>query len=635
MVPDLLADALANPKGVEMALTAARSSTIDAAPEANSIVPAAEICGGHHLLYDQGLEDKGKEAMRPYCFITGTTWVCWLTGEAYKEPADLHDQQMPLQLPSTDLSRPISIPLDLPVYSSPWVEHMADELLSFACHHDPNSDPSLYCATPRTFQWVMVLKVINFYGYDLFQAYPRFLPSFGRWLSLEPAQIGNMVQSWRTGATAVATAHLLALQREITTNDIIGMMCRYQVTSGDLNMSLLLQGNIPQAFSNPALVPAPCGYTPPVTATATAPTTTPAMNAPMDQGLSPLALLPLEGAEQAYLFTGDVGSMPDLVSDSDTSSEVDFIPGLVSDNDTSSLVGPVNGADFGNEEWDLPALTDLDESESEKFEGMAPMDFSPPVPNAAWNIAGTATQGPSPTIVAQDLTCQVEATLLTCTMVAQLGGPFSDPEDEDIDATSPCSEGDSFSSDDQDWVFLQKAAACNDLSDREDQDQIASLYPESQGPNNSRSNDGMASKVLILVTPQEGTLPPSNTCKLSAVDGAVLEARDMVRDDTIVKRATDGREASWSTYAPTSEPFSTTMKKKDAAACIGPGVRYMCFNGPGVGISQHMNYKYQQPRRCCWRSHSCHWQQTRGPAPTSYCLLASSPNWRWKWYQLQ
>ena len=505
---------------------------------------------------------------------------------------------MPLQLPSTDLNRPISIPLDLPVYSSPWFEHMADELLPFACHHDPNSDPSLYCATPRTFQWVMVLKVINFYGYDLFQAYPRFLPSFGRWLRLEPAQIGNMVQSWRTGATAVATAHLLALQREITPNDMLSTMGRYQITFGDLNMSLLLQGKIPQAFSSPVRVPAPCGYTSQVTTTAVAPDTTPA-------GDTPLALPPLEGREQAYPSDAEVGSMPDLISDSDSSSEVDSIPGLVSDSDTSSLVGPVNGANFGNEEWDLPALTGLDESESEKFEGMAPMDFSPPVPNAAWNNAGTATQGPSPTTVAQHLTCQVEATLLTCTMVPQLGGPFSDPEDEDVDATSPCSKGDSFSSDDQEWDFLQKAAACNDLSDREDQDQIGSLYPEPQGPNRSCNNYDMATKALALFTLQDGTLPPNTTCKQRVVDGAKPEAKDMVMDGIIMAQATDGREASWSTYAPTSEPFSATKKKKDAA--------YGQHQCPAVSL-QHIpeedadctscTNKHRQPLRL-WDVRSC------------------------------
>ena len=82
LVPDLPADALVNPEGVEVALTAAHSLTIDAAPEANSIVPAAEICAGDHLLNDQGLEDKGKEAMRPYCFINGRAWVCWVTGKS-------------------------------------------------------------------------------------------------------------------------------------------------------------------------------------------------------------------------------------------------------------------------------------------------------------------------------------------------------------------------------------------------------------------------------------------------------------------------------------------------------------------------------------------------------------------------
>ena len=540
-----------------------------------------------------------------YVLTNGTTWVCWLTGETYKEPADLYDQHMPLQLPSVDLSRPIRISLDLPVYSSPWFEHMADELLPFACHHDPHTDPSLHCATPQTFQWVMVLKVINFYGYDLFQAYPRFLPSYGRWLNLEPAQIGNMVQNWRAGATAVATAHLLALPREITTNDILGMMCRYQITSGDLSMSLLLHGKIAQAFSNHAAVPAPCGYTPQVTAAAIAPDTTPARD-------TPLALPPLEGREQAYPSNAEadympdlvsdsdteseVDSMPDLVSESDTSSEVGSLPGLVSDNHTSALVGPVNGADFSNEEWDLPALTDFDEGESKKFEGMAPMDFSPPVPNTAWNIAGTATQGSSPTTVPQHLTCQVEATLLTCTMVPQLGGPFSDPEDEDIDATSPCSEGDSFSSDDQDWDFLQKATAGGEESDRGTQGPTGSLFPEPQVLNNSPSNEGMASKALVLVTLQDGALPPNTTCKLSAVDGVVLEARVMVMDRIIVTQATDGREASWSTYAPTSEPFITTMKKRDAAACIGPGIMYMLCHRPGLGSSQHMNYKYQQGR---------------------------------------
>ena len=64
MVPDLPADALANSKGREMALKAARSLTIDAAREANLIVPAAKICAAGHLLCDQDLVEKDKETAR-------------------------------------------------------------------------------------------------------------------------------------------------------------------------------------------------------------------------------------------------------------------------------------------------------------------------------------------------------------------------------------------------------------------------------------------------------------------------------------------------------------------------------------------------------------------------------------------
>ena len=438
-----------------------------------------------------------------YVLTTGATWVCWLTGKTYKEPADLYDQHLPLELPSVDLSRPINIPLDLPVHSNPWFEHMADELVPFACHHDPNSYPSLYCATPHTFQWVMILKAINFYGYDLFQAYPRFLPSFGRWLSLEPAQIGNMVQSWRTGATAVATAHLLALQREITTNDIIGMMCRYQITFGDLNMSLLIQGKMPQAFSTPAAVPAPCGYNPPVTAADTEPATTPAKDTPQ-------TLPPLEDREQAYPSNAEVDNMPDLVSDSDRESEVDSMPDLVSESDTSSEVGSLPGlasesdtislagSNLESEAWDLPDLTDFDESESEEFEGMFPVDFSPPAPNGQWNDAVT-TRGPSPTTLPspQHLTCHANAIPVMCTMVPQPGSPFSDAEEGDIDETSSDFE-DGFSSEDQDWDFLQRATEGNGGADKENQDPIGSLYPEPQGPS-SLNNDGMQPRRKLLV----------------------------------------------------------------------------------------------------------------------------------------
>lgn len=58
----------------------------------------------------------------------------------YKEPADQFDELAPLPLPKVDFNRPLNIPCDMPIYSAPWVEHVAGEIVPLACYHDPNSD---------------------------------------------------------------------------------------------------------------------------------------------------------------------------------------------------------------------------------------------------------------------------------------------------------------------------------------------------------------------------------------------------------------------------------------------------------------------------------------------------------------
>jgi len=64
LLSNLPADVLADSKGKEMAIKACRSLTVDAATDANLVIPAAKLCSAGHIINDSQLIEKGKDLAR-------------------------------------------------------------------------------------------------------------------------------------------------------------------------------------------------------------------------------------------------------------------------------------------------------------------------------------------------------------------------------------------------------------------------------------------------------------------------------------------------------------------------------------------------------------------------------------------
>lgn len=202
----------------------------------------------------------------------------------------------------------------------------------------------------------MVLRIISYYGYEVFQAYPKFLPRFARWISLTETQAINMVQGWRRGATATAADYLMATNQEITTAAMTKAMYGYQVSFEDLHTHLLGQGRLSKPLCLRPAPSTPCGYHPP------------AAHGDQEQ---------VEDPGQRPVASSNMGPNPDTTK-CNKRAETTQHPGSGTKGSleekhgsTSSLPDLVSGSedesDYGSdaEEDEVPPLLDITDSEED------------------------------------------------------------------------------------------------------------------------------------------------------------------------------------------------------------------------------------------------------------------------------